>query len=376
MIDRHEKPLPTHIETAVIGGGTAGCSTALHLALMGRPVILFEQRLCGSQASGANYGGVRQQGRCEEEMSLSFRARGLWEKMAKIVGHDCGFRPSGHLKLARTEAQFADLESWAAMAKRHGLEIVLYDKKTLHDLHPYLSDEALGGSFCASDGSANPRITAPLFARAAETAGADLREQCPVKGLSREGAGFRIELADGRSLATDVIVNTAGAWGAGLAAQLGDDYPEGLLAPNMNVTEPLPPVLTVNFGVCGGDIYFRQTGRGNVIFGGGRGTGDRDRICARPLAEVNAGQASRVIRMLPCLRSALVIRSWSGLDGEMPDVRPVFGESPKVPGLFHAFGFSGHGFQLGPGAGAVLCDLVTKGKTETDISGLSPRRFL
>jgi sarcosine oxidase subunit beta len=375
MTDDGQGPLADHVEVAIVGGGTAGCSAALHLARQGRSTILFEQGLCGSQASGSNYGGVRQQGRCEEELPLSFRARRMWERLSEVVGHDCGFRPTGHIKLARSEEDLATLEDWAAMAKGHGLDVTLIGREALHAAHPYLGESAYGGSWCRSDGEANPRLVAPLFARAAEAAGADVRERCKVIALARENGGFRLGLADGRSVRADVVLNTAGAWGAWLAGQVGDAFDEGILCPHMMVTEPLPPTLTANFGVCGGDIYFRQTGRGNIVFGGGRGTCDKDRLWSRPLAEVGLQDARRISDLIPRVAAASVIRSWSGIDGSMPDHRPVLGASAEVPCLFHAFGFSGHGFQLGPAVGAVLCDLVLVGRTETDISGLSPRRF-
>lgn len=376
MIDAARLALPTRVDVAIVGGGTAGCSAALHLAQAGQSVVLFEQRLCGGGASGQNYGGVRQQGRCPEELPLSFRARAMWDRLPDIVGHDCGFRASGHIKLARTEAEFASLEDWRKMAASHGLEVTLISSNALRDQHPYLGTEVKGGSFCASDGHANPRLVGPLFARAAERAGADLREHCQVAKLEREGAAFRISLADGRSVVADAVLNTAGAWGATIAAQIGETYDERLMSPNMVVTEPLAPMLTANFGVCGGDIYFRQTPRGNVVFGGGRGMADRERNLCRPLGPVTVGAAAKMLALVPGIENASVIRSWSGIEGAMPDDRPVFGPSPTVPGLIHAFGFSGHGFQLGPAAGAVLSELVLTGRSETDIGGLSPTRFV
>jgi sarcosine oxidase subunit beta len=36
---------------------------------------------------------------------------------------------------------------------------------------------------------------------------------------------------------------------------------------------------------------------------------------------------------------------------------PAMGRSATTPGLFHASGFSGHGFQLGPGAGDATAEL-------------------
>jgi sarcosine oxidase subunit beta len=54
---------------------------------------------------------------------------------------------------------------------------------------------------------------------------------------------------------------------------------------------------------------------------------------------------------------------------------PVVGPSMTTPGLLHAFGFSGHGFQLGPAVGAVLAELALDGRTATPIEAFSIDRF-
>ena len=46
-----------------------------------------------------------------------------------------------------------------------------------------------------------------------------------------------------------------------------------------------------------------------------------------------------------------------------------------MPGLLHAFGFSGHGFQLAPGVGAVVADLIVDGASQTPIESFSIERF-
>jgi sarcosine oxidase subunit beta len=47
-----------------------------------------------------------------------------------------------------------------------------------------------------------------------------------------------------------------------------------------------------------------------------------------------------------------------------------------VSGLFYAFGFCGHGFQLGPGVGDVMAELITTGATSTPIDPFHIRRFI
>ena len=59
----------------------------------------------------------------------------------------------------------------------------------------------------------------------------------------------------------------------------------------------------------------------------------------------------------------------------MPDDIPVIGPSRTTPGLIHAFGFSGHGFQLGPGMGAVLAELVLDGASPTPLGAFDIGRF-
>jgi sarcosine oxidase subunit beta len=52
------------------------------------------------------------------------------------------------------------------------------------------------------------------------------------------------------------------------------------------------------------------------------------------------------------------------------------GASPDASGCYHAFGFSGHGFQLVPVVGAILIDLIVRGATRRLIDGLGAERLI
>lgn len=362
-------------DVAIVGGGIAGCSTALHLRGRGASVVLLERGVCGGQASGVNYGGVRQQGRDLAELPLARRSREMWGRLAEIVGSDCEFVASGHIKLARSDADMAELETYREAVRPYGLELELLGREDLRTRYPFLGDAAAGGSLCAADGAANPRLVAPAFARAARAAGANIREHAPVAMIERDGTRFRLRAAGGIEVSAATLVNVAGAWGHEIAARFGESVPEDVVAPNMCVTEPVPYFMVPNFGVCGGGIYVRQTPRGNVIFGGGRGIAERERLRAYPVALSSLDSCRQMIALVPRLRHAQVIRTWTGIEGVMPDVLPVIGTSRTTPGLFHAFGFSGHGFQLGPAMGAVLTELILDGATPTPIAAFDIGRF-
>ena len=96
---------------------------------------------------------------------------------------------------------------------------------------------------------------------------------------------------------------------------------------------------------------------------------------SRAIPETYSRLREPLSRLVPSLRSAQIIRFWSGIEGYLPDMSPIIGPSATTPGLFHAFGFCGHGFQLGPGVGAVMADLVAKGATDTPIDAFSIARF-
>lgn len=366
----------TVFDVAVIGGGLAGCSAAFHLRQMGASVTLIERGRCGAQASGVNYGGVRQQGRHLAELPLSRRSRELWRRLPELIGTDGEFVVTGHLKLARTDADMAELEAYRQAVRAFGLDLQLISAAELRHRHAYLAPDLAGGSLCAEDGQANPRIVAPAFARAARTLGADIREGAEVTAANWDGASFDLQIAHAAPVRARRLVNVAGAWGSKIAAWFGDHVEEDVMAPNMCVTEPLPRFMGPNLGVCGGGIYVRQTAQGSVVFGAGLGVADRDLKRARPLPHVTASAARMAIELVPRLKHALLVRTWTGIEGRMPDGLPVLGPSATTPHLHHAFGFSGHGFQLGPAVGAVLAELAMTGETPTPIAALSASRFL
>lgn len=362
-------------EVCVVGGGLVGCATALQLAMRRVPCIVLERGLCGGQASGVNYGGVRRQGRSLAELPLADRARRLWGRLARFVDGDCEFRATGHLRLARDAAELAELERWAAEARRFGVVCDILGPDRLAERWPWLGPGLAGGSFCADDGQANPRLATPLFARAARRHGARIIEHRAVLAVERIPSGFHLRGAGDLEVRARILVNATGAWGPGVAALLGEELPGEVIAPNMLVSEPLPYRIEPNLGMAGPGIYLRQIPSGSVIFGGGRGTADLETARCRPLLATSLATLEQACRIVPDLMRATIIRTWAGIEGRMPDDLPVIGASATVPGLFHAFGFSGHGFMLAPAVGAVLAELVLDGHSSTSLAGLAPSRF-
>ena len=361
-------------DVAIIGGGIMGASAALALRQMGFTVTLLERDFCGSRSSGVNYGGVRRQGRPLSQLPLAQRAHAIWGQLRGLIGTDGEYLRSGHLKIARSEADLASLEAYRERSRGFGMDLQMLSASDLRTQHPWLGERAVGGSFCPEDGHANPRLVSPAFARAAVKLGADIREQTRVDTMVHDGDQFVLTSGTALEVRARCLLNCAGAWAGTVAQNFGEAVPMVSGHPVMAVTEPLPMFMNLSLGVEGGGIYARQAPRGNCVIGGSQGYAlDVDR--ARPSRDALSLVLARTVDLLPKLRHAHIIRSWSGTEGYLPDREPVLGPSATTPGLFHGFGFAGAGFQIGPAVGAVLADLVRDGTTATPIAAFSILRF-
>ena len=363
-------------DAIIIGGGIVGASTALHLRQHGLSVVILERDRVGQRASGVNFGGVRQQGRALREIPFAIRSRRIWSNLKALIGTDGEFEVTGHLRLARSDADMALIEDYNRAARGLGLSLEMLGRNALAERFPWLGPVVVAGSLCAEDGQANPRLVGPAFAHAAGRAGAEIIEQAEVTHAAKDGSQFRVATRDGKQYSAMVLVNAAGAWAGRVAEWFGEYVTIKPEVPQVLVTEPAPFRIAPVLGVVGGDLYLRQIPRGNVIFGGGEGRANDDWTLSRPLPEVAAKAARTAVKIVPHLKDLPIIRMWTGVDGDTADGSPVIGPSQRVSDLYHGFGFCGHGFQLGVGAGAVLAELITEGGTPTPIDGLGIQRFL
>lgn len=361
-------------DVAIIGGGIMGTTAALFLRRAGYSVILLEAALCGSKASGVNYGGVRRQGRHPDQLPLSQRAHALWGDIRLLTGIDGEYTRSGHLKLARTAAAMHELEQYRQLTQDFDLDLQLLTGPELHRRFPWLGAGLAGGSLCPEDGHANPRLVSPALAQAARLAGADIREHTQVLQATLDGKEFLLACSHGLQVRAAQLINCAGAWGHEIAAMFGRQVPESTMHPLMMVTEPVPRFMQVSLGIQGGGLYARQVDRGNCVIGGGRGYALNDHF-ARPSAQAISLLLENTGRLIPALKGVQVIRFWSGCEGGFDDDNPVLGADIQVPGLFHAFGFCGAGFQLGPAVGEALADLIHLGRARIPIDAFDIHRF-
>jgi sarcosine oxidase subunit beta len=359
------------VDVIVVGGGIHGCSTALHLTLAGMKPVLIEKDYAGRHASGVNAGGVRQLARHVAEIPLSIRSMGIWERIEELLDDDCGFESHGQVLVAEDDTELETCRARVTELNALGFSHEeLIDGAELRRLVPAVAETCPGGVVSRRDGAANPAQTTTAFRRKAAALGATVCEGVAATNIRKDDGLWLVDVGPD-TYAAPVLVNAAGAWAGRIAA-----VPVETVAPMLMITSRVPHFIDPVVILRGRKLSFKQFANGTVLIGGGYlATPDQDRNDTVLDWRSLAISARTVFELFPIMRSATIVRAWAGIEARTKDDLPVFGPSALHKGLYHQFGFSLHGFQLGPGAGAVMAELIVNGGTQTRIGDLGISRF-
>ncbi len=313
--------------------------------------------------------------RNEAEIPLALASLELWHRIEELVDDRCGFYSCGQIEVAESEIGAENLRARLARMQVLGFTHERWiDPPELFDRVPHIAKHCLGGLIAERDGAASPYRTTLAFRRRGETLGQHFMEDASVLKVIQDGTAWRVETTKGH-ISAGIVINCAGAWADRIAAQVGEPIPFEAVALMMLVTLRMPHFLTPV--IVTPRLSFKQTTDGTLLIGGGhRVYLDRDNETTELDFNKVWESARSVLSVFPIMREAIVNRGWAGIEAFMPDGLPVIGPSLRVPSFFHQFGFSAHGFELGPIVGKIVADLVIKRSSEFSIAPFSISRFL
>ena len=362
----------------IIGAGITGCSIAYHLAARGmRDVVVLDKDEIGRGATADAAGGIRLQFSTRANIELSRYSLGIWENFKELFGIDIAFHQQGYLFLLTSESELVEFQKNLYFQQKMGVPVRWVDLKEIGELNPAINlDGILAGTFCSSDGWADPYSSTMGFAQRARSLGVEIVEETPAIGFVRDGDRItQVETPQGFISAKTVVI-AAGAHAGVLGKLAGVDIPVAPYRRMSFVTEPFPDVpssvpMTIEFGTS---LYFHPES-GGFLFGMSdpNEPSSFNRTVDDDWMHLTV---TELCRRAPVFEEARVLRGWAGLYEITPDDNPVLGHVSGLDGLVVASGFSGHGYMQGPAIGRCIAEVILDGVASTvDISPFSPDRF-
>lgn len=383
-----ERPMQTDV--LVIGAGVLGSCLGYYLSQAGVDVTVVDRDDLNLQASGANAGSLHVQ-----LLSFDFGARAqegggpaaatlplgpvsvrLWQQIEADCAEDLEIKITGGLMVADSEEGMRFLEAKVALERSHGIEAQMIDGTELRRLSPALSHTLLGAELCPMEGKINPLRATYAVARRAQQQGARMLRGCDVRAIVRlpgEGAGFEVHTSRG-VIRAGRVVNASGAWSSTVGEMLSVKIPVKGAPLQMIVTEPAPPLVDHLIAHANRHLSLKQAASGALLVGGGwTAAFNADMRLNRAQRESIEGNLWVARHVLPAMAGLHIVRCWAGMNVNI-DGAPILGEVPGVPGFYNAV--TSNGYTLAPITARLVADLVTRGRTDMDITPFQIDRFL
>lgn len=386
--------MTAHADVLVVGGGIVGAASAYFLARRGFRTLLLEGRSWAWGASGRNPGfqwlHTRKAGL---QMELGLAGRGLSDRLSEELD---GFelRRGGGMIYFLEDSQRPLMESFLAERRAAGLPMELIDGAAARELCPALSERVLGASFNPLDAHQDTRALVNALARAAERAGAVIREGVEVDRLLVEEERVVGAAAGAETFRAGMVVLATGVWTAKLLEPLAVTVPIAAMRLQVVETEPAPfrfkPVLYGPTALkqyafirdldgyseeCAAHpLEARHPGLEFLELAAQRADGrvllgcpmDFPGLDDRPTVAGIGLTLAVLAERMPPLANLAIERIWAGLLPQTPDALPILGPVPGWEGLVlnvgHVFGNL-----AGPISGLMIAQSLAGEQPEFDL---------
>ncbi|MAX99121.1 MAG: gamma-glutamylputrescine oxidoreductase [Oceanospirillaceae bacterium] len=356
-------------DVCVIGAGFTGLSSALHLAERGYSVVVLEGSRIGFGASGRNGGQIvhsysRDMDFIENHYgtdtanamgSMAFEGGKIIRRLVKQYDIQCDLKDGG-IFASCNQKQFRGLQHHKALWEKHGNDqLELLDAKQVQD---YIGTSRYTGALLdKSGGHIHPLNLTLGEADAIESLGGKIFEDSPVTFVE-QGENPLVKTAKGQVRCKYVMIAT-NAYVEGI----GNIFPQ-LTSKSMPcgtqviTTEPLSEaqqkeLLPQDYCVEDSNYlldYYRLSGEGRLIYGGGVTYG------AREPGKIESLIRPKMLKTFPQLKDVKIDYAWTGNFLLTLMRLPQFGRVGN--NIFYAQGYSGHGVTSTHLAGELVASAI------------------
>lgn len=375
---RDPEPKPRY-DVIVVGGGGHGLATAYFLAERYgvRNVAVVEKGYIGSGNAGRNTTIIRSNYLLPGNIPLYELSLQLWETMERDLNYNTMVSQRGVLNLFHSDGQRDAFARRGNAMRLHGVDAELIDREGVRRMVPILDfDNARfpikGGLLQRRGGTARHDAVVWGYARAADSRGVDILQNCEVIGFRREGGRVTgVETTRGTILAGKVALAVAGSTGR-VGAMAGLTLPIESHVLQAFVSEGIKPIVpsVITFGA--GHFYISQSDKGGLVFGGN--IDGYNSYAQRGNLPVIEEVMQEAVAMMPLVSRLRVLRHWGGIMDMSMDGSPII-DKTGIDGLYLNCGWCYGGFKATPGSGLTFAHLIATDTPHPAAAALRLDRF-
>ena len=343
-------------DVIIVGAGGHGLATAYYLASEHNitNVAVLEKGWLGGGNTGRNTTIVRSNYLWEESAGIYEHSLKLWESLSNELNYNVMFSQRGVLNLAHNLHDVREARRRVFANKLAGVDAEWLDAKGVQsycpiiNIAPEMRYPVHGATLQRRGGIARHDAVAWGFARAADTLGVDIIQNCEVTGIMRSGSKVTgVETTRGSIEAKKVGIVVAGH-SSTLAKMAGFRLPIESHPLQALVSEPIKPILNTVVMSGAVHVYVSQSDKGELVIGAG--IDSFNSYGQRGSFFVIEGQMGALKELFPIFSRLRMMRTWGGIVDTCPDASPILSKTP-VDGLYINCGWGTGGFKATPGSG-------------------------
>ncbi|MGX1788149.1 sarcosine oxidase subunit beta family protein [Bosea sp. NPDC055332] len=362
---RDPAPKPEY-DVIIIGGGGHGLATAHYLASRHRitNVAVLEKGYLGSGNVGRNTTIIRSNYLLPGNTPFYELSMKLWEGLEQDLNYNAMVSQRGVLNLYHSDAQRDAFARRGNAMRLAGVDAELLGTEQVRAMLPYLDfDNARfpiqGGLLQRRGGSARHDAVAWGFARAADSRGVDMIQNCEVTGITMSGGrAIGVETSRGPIRAKKIAMAVAGN-SSRVAAMAGMRLPIETHVLQAFVSEGLKPLIDCVVTYGAGHFYISQSDKGGLVFGGD--IDGYNSYAQRGNLPVIEDVMESAMALWPGLGRVRMLRHWGGVMDMSMDGSPIIDTTP-VDGLYLNAGWCYGGFKATPASGFCFAHLIATGQ--------------
>jgi methylglutamate dehydrogenase subunit A len=376
---RAAKPKKNY-DVIIVGGGGHGLATAFYLAENHgvRNVAVVERGYIGGGNVGRNTTVIRSNYLLDGNTQFYEFSMKLWENLSRQLNFNVMFSQRGQLVTAHSADQLDSFSHRANIMRLNDIDAEILDRDEVEKLVPYLdyADTARfpihGAIYQGRAGTARHDAVAWGYARAADSCGIDIIQNCEVIGFAFNGGRVAgVQTSKGLIGADRVGLAVAGHTTL-LASMAGLDLPIESHVLQAFVTEPLKPMVDQVIAYGADHFYASQSDKGGLVFGGG--LDGYNSYAQRGNLGMVREVAEAAIALMPCIARVRLLRHWGGVMDMTPDASPIICKTP-VDGLYLNGGWCYGGFKATPASGWCFAHLLATDTSHPLSAGYTLDRF-